>query len=69
MTSAAAFRISMREHWQLKPKRLRRWHLVLGGVVLAIGVLAAVWDWDWFRPLVAREASAALGRTVTHTAF
>ena len=33
--------------------------------MIAIGVLAAVWDWDWFRPLVAREASAALGRTVT----
>ena len=53
------------EHRQLKPKRLRRWHFVLGGVVIAIGVLAAVWDWDWFRPLVARKASAALGRTVT----
>ena len=53
------------EQRQLKPKRLRRWPFVLGGVVIAIGVLAAVWDWDWFRPLVAREASAALGRTVT----
>jgi hypothetical protein len=37
----------------------------LGGVIVAIGVLAAIWDWDWFRPLVAREASIALGRTVT----
>jgi hypothetical protein len=53
------------EHRRLEPKRLRRWPFVLGGVVIAIGVLAAVWDWDWFRPLVAREASAALGRTVT----
>jgi len=38
---------------------------VLGGVVVAIGVLVAVWDWDWFRPLIEREASAQLGRPVT----
>ena len=46
-------------------ERLRRWPFVLGGVVVAIGVLVAVWDWDWFRPLIEREASAALGRPVT----
>ena len=33
--------------------------------MVAIGVLVAVWDWDWFRPLIEREASAALGRPVT----
>ena len=38
---------------------------MLGGVVVAITVLVAVWDWNWFRPLVEREASAALGRKVT----
>jgi uncharacterized protein involved in outer membrane biogenesis len=46
-------------------ERRRRWPFVIGGLVIAIGVLGAVWDWDWFRPLIAREASAALGRPVT----
>ena len=46
-------------------ERRRRWPFVLGGAVVAIGVLVAVWDWDWFRPLIAHEASAALGRPVT----
>jgi hypothetical protein len=46
-------------------ERLRRWPFVLGGVAVAIGVLVAVWDWNWFRPLIEREASAALGRPVT----
>ena len=46
-------------------ERRRRWPFVLGGVVVAIGVLVAVWDWDWFRPLIEREASAQLGRAVT----
>ena len=36
---------------------------------MALAVLVAVWDWDWFRPLVAREASAALGRKVTMQHF
>ena len=51
----------------LRPKRQqrRRWLFALGGTILAIGILATVWDWDWFRPLVAYEASAALGRSVT----
>ena len=49
----------------LRPKRRRRWPFALGGTILAIGLLAAVWDWDWLRPLVAYEASAALGRSVT----
>ena len=46
-------------------KRRRRWPFVVGGLVVVIGVLAAVWDWDWFRPLIEREASTALGRPVT----
>ena len=37
--------------------------------MVALAVLVAVWDWDWFRPLVAREASAALGRKVTMQHF
>jgi uncharacterized protein involved in outer membrane biogenesis len=41
------------------------WPFVLGGTVLAVGIFATVWDWDWLRPLVAYEASAALGRPVT----
>src|SRR5271154_3506834 len=51
----------------LKRKRRvgKRWPFVLGGAVLAVGILATLWDWDWFRPLVAHEASAALGRSVT----
>jgi AsmA family protein len=48
-----------------KRQQRRRWPFALGGTILAIGILAAVWDWDWFRPLVAHEASAALGRSVT----
>ena len=47
----------------------KRWPFVLGGAVLAIGILATVWDWDWFRPLVEHEASAALGRPVTMRHF
>ena len=66
MTLAATFRRSANLiPERRRPKRVRRWLIVLGGLVIAIGVLLAVWDWDWFRPLVAHEASAALGRTVT----
>jgi AsmA family protein len=46
-------------------KRGRLWLFVVSGVLVAIGVLLAVWDWDWVRPLIAHEASAALGRPVT----
>ncbi len=44
--------------------KLLRWACLLGGAVVAIGVVA-IWDWDWFRPLVAHEVSVALGRSVT----
>jgi uncharacterized protein involved in outer membrane biogenesis len=39
--------------------------IITGVVVLAIVVLALVWDWNWFKPLVEARASAALGRPVT----
>ena len=32
---------------------------------LAVAILCAVWDWDWFIPFAQRHASAALGRPVT----
>jgi uncharacterized protein involved in outer membrane biogenesis len=46
-------------------RRIRRWPIVLGLLVLALVALVALWDWNWFRPLVEQQASAALGRTVT----
>ena len=36
---------------QRKRQRRRRWPFALGGVILVVGILATVWDWDWFRPL------------------
>ena len=47
-----------------KPKR-RRWPWIAGGFALALVLLVAVFDWNWFKPLVERQASAALGREVT----
>ena len=38
-------------------------------VITAALLLALLWDWDWFRPLVERQASAALGRAVTLQRF
>jgi uncharacterized protein involved in outer membrane biogenesis len=37
--------------------------LVLAGLLILL--LAVLWDWNWLRPLVERQASAALGRAVT----
>ncbi|NKF24279.1 AsmA family protein [Solimonas marina] len=34
-------------------------------LVLAVILLVVFWDWNWFRPLVERQASAALGRPIT----
>ncbi len=45
--------------------RRRIWPYPLGILVLAIVALILLWRWDWFVPLVDREASAALGRKVT----
>lgn len=47
--------------------RLAFWSNELGGVLLGAGALLAVvllWDWNWLRPLVERQASQALGRAV-----
>jgi uncharacterized protein involved in outer membrane biogenesis len=39
--------------------------LIITGTILAIIVLVAlIWDWNWFRPLAERQASAALHRPV-----
>jgi uncharacterized protein involved in outer membrane biogenesis len=49
-----------------RPTRHRPvWIYVLSGFVLAIMALMIFWNWDWFIPLVNRQASAALGRTTT----
>lgn len=45
-----------------------RW-LLLALLVLTVATLALLWDWNWFRPLVERQASAALGRGVTLQRF
>ncbi len=34
-------------------------------IAATVIVLALIWDWNWFRPLVERRATAALGRQVT----
>jgi len=46
-------------------RRTRTWLLVLGTPLALILVLALVWRWDWFIPLVEARASAAIGRPVT----
>jgi uncharacterized protein involved in outer membrane biogenesis len=48
-----------------RSQRHRVWPFVLGAFAVTLVVLAAVWDWDWFRPLVESWASAKLGRAVT----
>src|SRR3546814_16303070 len=48
-----------------QPPHRRTSTYVAGGIVLAIIVLALLWDWNWFKPLVEHEASSALGRSVT----
>lgn len=46
-------------------RRVHRGLIVLGAVVVAVVLLIVFWDWNWFRPLAAMEASSALGRKVT----
>ncbi|MBV9736489.1 MAG: AsmA family protein [Acidisphaera sp.] len=46
-------------------RRVHRGLIVLGVFVVAVVLLIAFWSWNWFRPLVAMEASSALGRKVT----
>ena len=48
------------------PRRRRHIGLwVLGTFVVAIVAVVALWDWDWFLPIVERKASAEIGRHVT----
>ncbi len=48
------------------PRRRRHIGLwVLGTFVIAIIAVVALWDWDWFLPLVDGQATAALGRKTT----
>ncbi len=50
-----------------QPKRPSR-HIglwILGTLVVAIIAVVALWDWDWFLPLVDAQASSAVGRKVT----
>ncbi|MFC4728483.1 AsmA family protein [Coralloluteibacterium thermophilus] len=44
------------------PARRRRWPYVVGAIVLALVVLALVWDWNWFKGPVERRVEAATGR-------
>ena len=49
------------------PVKRRRyfWAYGLGVFVAAIIAVVALWDWDWFIPLVNARATAALGRQTT----
>ncbi|MEO8165940.1 MAG: AsmA family protein [Betaproteobacteria bacterium] len=48
----------------------RRLLLIVPAVLVALLIaLVLVWDWNWFRPLVERRATAALGRQVTLKKF
>jgi len=47
-----------------KSRTIRR--LAWFGVpIVLLGILVAVWNWDWFIPIVQSRASAAIGRPVT----
>ena len=47
-------------------KRSRHvWAYVLGTIVVAIIAVVALWDWDWFIPMINARATAALGRPTT----
>src|SRR3546814_7818717 len=60
-----AYRPALRRPAMAQPPHRRTSTYVAGGIVLAIIVLALLWDWNWFKPLVEHEASSALGRSVT----
>jgi AsmA family protein len=47
------------------PSRSGRLLAWIGIPILLLGVLAAVWNWDWFIPVVQSMASKSLGRPVT----
>ena len=48
-----------------RPRRRHVWAYVLGTVGVAAVAVVALWDWDWFLPIVDSQASSALGRKVT----
>ena len=69
-----------REHWRTTRDRLGGGHIrrpsrramtwtggILALLVIALAILVAVWDWNWFRGPVARLASARMHREVTIT--
>ncbi len=39
--------------------------MVFGAFALALVALVLLWDWNWFKPIVEAQASAALGHKVT----
>ena len=45
-------------------RRSRLWTIGVGTPLLVILLLVLFWDWNWLRPLVEAQASAALGRPV-----
>ena len=49
----------------MKTAKRRRWPFVLGGIVAVLVAFVLLFDWNWFKPLVERQASAALGRQVS----
>lgn len=53
----------------MKTAKRRRWPFVLGGIVAALAAFLLLFDWNWFKPLVERQASAALGRQVSIADF
>jgi hypothetical protein len=44
--------------------RFRRWMVYLGVPVIAIAVIAYLFTWRWFIPILEQQASTALGRNV-----
>ena len=49
-------------------RRSRKWYWAGGAslaLAAAIGSVTMLWDWNWFRPLVEMQATAAIGREVT----
>ena len=52
-----------------RTSKRRRWPWFLGATALALVLLVALFDWNWFKPLVERQAGAALGRNVTIGSF
>ncbi len=46
-------------------RKRRVWPIPVGLLAFGLVALILLWDWNWFRPIVERVASAQLGRTVT----